>query len=49
MNGPLVALADGSFRVGEDPDGPERVRFRAVVDGRPAQAVVSGWPFDRVE
>jgi hypothetical protein len=46
---PLVALADGSFRVAEDPDGPEHVRFRAVVGGRPAQAVVSGWPFDRVE
>jgi hypothetical protein len=46
---PLVALADGAFRVGEDEASPERVRFRAVVEGRPAQAVVSGWPFDRVE
>jgi CubicO group peptidase (beta-lactamase class C family) len=46
---PLVALADGSFRVGEDHASPERVRFRAVVEGRPAQVVVSGWPFDRVD
>jgi CubicO group peptidase (beta-lactamase class C family) len=45
---PLTALADGAFTVGTDPASPERVRFRAVVEGRPMQVVVSGWPFDRV-
>jgi hypothetical protein len=46
---PLTALGDGGFRLGSDPASPERVRFRAVVEGRPMQAVVSGWPFDRVD
>jgi CubicO group peptidase (beta-lactamase class C family) len=46
---PLTALADGAFAVGEDPASPERVRFQAPVEGRPMQAVVSGWPFDRID
>jgi CubicO group peptidase (beta-lactamase class C family) len=46
---PMTALEYGAFRLGDDPASPERVRFRAVVDGRPMQAVVSGWPFDRVD
>ena len=46
---PLAALGDGVFGVGSDPASPERVRFRAMVEGRPMQAVVSGWPFDRVD
>ena len=25
-----------------------RARFTTVVEGRPMQVVVSGWPFDRV-
>jgi CubicO group peptidase (beta-lactamase class C family) len=45
----LVPLPGGGFRVGEDPDTPERATFGAEVDGRPARVVVSGWPFDRVD
>jgi CubicO group peptidase (beta-lactamase class C family) len=45
---PLVARADGSFRVGDDPAGPEDVRFDTVVDGRPLQAWLSGYPYHRV-
>jgi len=44
---PLVARADGSFRVGDDPAGPEDVRFDTVVDGRPLQAWLSGYPYHR--
>ena len=46
---PLVPLPDGRFRVGDDPDTPERATFEAEVDGRPARVVVSGWPFDRID
>jgi CubicO group peptidase (beta-lactamase class C family) len=46
---PLVPLADGGFRLGDDPASPDRVHFRAEVEGRPMRAVVSGWPFDRVD
>jgi hypothetical protein len=46
---PLTPLPDGRFRLGDDPARPDRVHFTAVVEGRPMQAVVSGWPFDRVE
>jgi CubicO group peptidase (beta-lactamase class C family) len=46
---PLVPLPGGGFRVGEDPDTPERATFEAEVEGRPARVVVSGWPFDRVD
>lgn len=28
---------------------PERARFTTLVEGRPMQLVVSGWPFDRVD
>ncbi|HYY81546.1 MAG TPA: serine hydrolase domain-containing protein [Actinomycetes bacterium] len=45
---PLTELEAGGFRLGDDPASPERVHFRAVVEGRPMQAVVSGWPFDRL-
>ena len=45
---PLVPLAGGGFRLGDDPASPERVEFTGVVEGRPSRAVVSGWPFDRV-
>jgi CubicO group peptidase (beta-lactamase class C family) len=45
---PLTALAEGGFRLGDDPASPERVHFRAIVEGRPMQALVSGWPFDRI-
>jgi CubicO group peptidase (beta-lactamase class C family) len=46
---PLTPLLDGGFRVGEDPDSPERASFEAEVGGRPRRVVVSGWPFDRVD
>jgi hypothetical protein len=46
---PLTPLPDGRFGLGDDPASPDRVHFTAVVEGRPMQAVVSGWPFDRVE
>jgi hypothetical protein len=46
----LTALAgDEGFRVGKDPASPERARFTTVVEGRPMQVVVSGWPFHRVD
>jgi CubicO group peptidase (beta-lactamase class C family) len=46
---PMTPLPDGRFRVGEDPDSPERAAFEAEVEGRPMRVVVSGWPFDRVD
>ena len=46
---PLTPLAGGGFRLGDDPDSPERVEFTSVVEGRPMRAVVSGWPYDRVD
>jgi hypothetical protein len=46
---PLTALPGGGFRIGEDPDSPERVEFTTLVEGRPMRAVVSGWPFDRLD
>ena len=45
---PLVPRPDGSFRVGDDPEGPEDLRFDAVVDGRPLRAWLSGFPYYRV-
>jgi hypothetical protein len=45
---PLFARDDGSLRVGDDPAGPEDVRFDTVVDGRPVQAWLSGYPYHRV-
>jgi hypothetical protein len=46
---PLTSLPGGGFRVGNDPDSPERAAFEAEVEGRPLRVVVSGWPFDRVD
>jgi CubicO group peptidase (beta-lactamase class C family) len=46
---PLVPLDDGAFRLGDDPASPERVEFTTMVEGRPMRAVVSGWPFDRLD
>jgi CubicO group peptidase (beta-lactamase class C family) len=46
---PLTPLPGGGFRVGDDPASPDRVHFTAVVEGRPMRAVVSGWPYDRVD
>jgi hypothetical protein len=39
---PLIPLPDGSYRVGKDVAGCERVRFEAPLDGRPQRLVVSG-------
>jgi CubicO group peptidase (beta-lactamase class C family) len=46
---PLTPLPGGGFRVGDDPASPDWVHFTAVVEGRPMRAVVSGWPYDRVD
>jgi CubicO group peptidase (beta-lactamase class C family) len=46
---PLVPLDDGTFRVGEDPGGPERLRFDTAIEGRPVRALLSGWPYQRTE
>jgi D-alanyl-D-alanine carboxypeptidase len=46
---PLTALPGGGFRIGDDPASPERVEFTTLVEGRPMRAVVSGWPFDRLD
>ncbi len=46
---PLVPRADGSFRVGEDPRGPEDLRFDTDVNGRPIRAWLSGVPYYRVD
>jgi CubicO group peptidase (beta-lactamase class C family) len=45
---PLTPLADGSFRVGEDPQNPETLRFDTEVGGRMLRAWLSGWPYYRV-
>jgi CubicO group peptidase (beta-lactamase class C family) len=45
---PLVVRADGSLRVGDDPGGPEDLRFDTVVDGRPLRAWLSGFPYYRM-
>jgi len=44
----LHVLADGSFRVGDDPGGPERLRFDTPIDGHCRRAFLSGWPYYRV-
>jgi CubicO group peptidase (beta-lactamase class C family) len=43
----LVPLADGSFRVGEDEGGPQRVRFDTLVNGAAWRAHVSGCEYYR--
>jgi CubicO group peptidase (beta-lactamase class C family) len=43
----LTPLADGSWRLGGDDWSPERVRFDAVVNGRPTRMLYSGLPFVR--
>jgi CubicO group peptidase (beta-lactamase class C family) len=45
---PLIPLADGSFRVGDDERGPERVRFDTIADGQAIRANLSGCDFYRV-
>lgn len=45
---PLIALPDGSYRVGADEWGPERVRFDLEIDGRPQRMNFSGADLLRV-
>jgi len=45
---PLVPLPDGSFRVGADGWGPERVRFDLEIGGRPQRMNFSGADLLRV-
>lgn len=49
LNGtkPLVALADGSYRVGTDPNGCERVRFEAMLNGKAQRLIFSGVDHER--
>jgi D-alanyl-D-alanine carboxypeptidase len=39
---PMTLLPDGSWRAGEKDWSPERIRFDAVMDGRPMRAIASG-------
>jgi hypothetical protein len=39
---PMTQLPDGSWRAGEKDWSPERIRFDAVMDGRPMRAIASG-------
>ena len=39
---PLAALPGGIFRIGDSDWSPERLRFEALLDGRPQRAVRSG-------
>jgi D-alanyl-D-alanine carboxypeptidase len=45
---PLAPSPDGSFRIGDDPRSPERLRFDAVTEGRALRACLSGWPYYRI-
>ena len=45
----LEPLADGSFRVGDDPGNPESLRFDTVVGGRALRAWLSGCPYYRAD
>jgi CubicO group peptidase (beta-lactamase class C family) len=44
---PLVARPDGSWRVGAETWSPERLRFDAVIGGRPRRANMSGVDYVR--
>jgi hypothetical protein len=44
---PLVPIAKGLFRTGEDAWSPEQMSFDAFVDGRPQRAIASGVDFMR--
>lgn len=44
---PLMTTADGLYRVGTDPENPERLRFDTVIGGRALRAWLSGWPYYR--
>ncbi|MFJ6983200.1 MULTISPECIES: serine hydrolase domain-containing protein [unclassified Streptomyces] len=44
---PLVPLADGTFRIGDDARSPERLAFDVVLDGKATRATLSGYPLYR--
>lgn len=44
---PLRPFGQGGFRVGDDPLGPERLRFDTVINGRATRAWLSGWDYYR--
>ena len=44
---PLRPFGRGGFRVGDDPLGPERLRFDTVIDGHATRAWLSGWDYYR--
>jgi D-alanyl-D-alanine carboxypeptidase len=44
---PLIPLAGGVFRIGQDERSPERIRFHPVLDGRALRADLSGCPYYR--
>ena len=45
---PLIPLdGEWSYRVGDDPLGPERLTFDTVIDGHTARAWLSGWDYYR--
>lgn len=46
---PLIPREDNVFRVGDDPGNPESLGFDTVVDGRALRALLSGWPYYRVD
>jgi hypothetical protein len=43
----LVPIDDGSFRVGSAEQEPERIRFKAVAEGRALRANLSGCDYYR--
>ena len=45
---PLSRFGRDGFRVGDEPDGPERLRFDTIIDGRATRAWLSGWDYYRV-
>jgi hypothetical protein len=45
---PLIPLADGTYRLGEDPSGPERIRFDLPIGGLTRRAWLGVWPWYRV-
>ena len=45
---PLMRSGREGYRVGDDPLGPERVRFDTVIGGRAIRAWLSGWDYYRV-
>ena len=45
---PLRPMARGGYRVGDDPLGPERLRFDTPIEAHTRRAWLSGWDYYRV-